>query len=574
MSKVETALAYARRGWSVIPIAGWGDKPKRFDSSKTEDGQWKRYQHEIADEKTIRKWFSDPRTNIGLVCGKVSGLFVVDIDTAEGIEHAQRLGIDLKGDNVVKTAKGYHVYYNGNDVPNTVRAIPGIDTRGEGGYVVAPGSTTPDGKAYVWVNKTAPTRVPDVPRAVVSALSDRLITTSEKAPTVGEGGRNDRVTKEVGRLFGKGFDIHDVRTYAHAYNKDRCQPPLPYEEVETIINSIARADSRRSSTKGKRKFEVKSFEHVANTYTNDAPWLIRDWVPDATTALVVARPGSFKTWMMLDLAVSVSTGRPFLGQFPVLRTGPVILIQQEDNFGMLLDRVAYVYQLGEVNVSETQSDMTIDFTAAPNFPPIHWHVDRALRFDDAGMVESFSEVVREIKPVLVIIDPLYSAARSDDYMAQAAQDMAFMKRLRDELGTSFFVVHHAGKKSGETGRTRDDLWGSQFLNAWLETGWQLSLSKDDDTVATVNRNFKSSNNIPETVIKYEIGNGYYTPLVNQATGTDGKHDQAIYEYIINNEVSSIAAICSALGINSKSTVSASLKRLQISKDEKGFYRKC
>src|SRR5690606_11586929 len=97
----------------------------------------------------------------------------------------------------------------------------------------------------------------------------------------------------------------------------------------------------------------------------------------------------------------------------------------------------------------------------------------------------------ELRPALVILDPLYSAAMTDDYMTKSAEQMLRLKIIRDRYGCSFLVAHHTTKHADSMERSR--LWGSQFLNALLETGWQVKRSENDGSII-VRRHFKDTQN--------------------------------------------------------------------------------
>ena len=72
---LDAAIAYRRRGFSVIPI-----KPK---DKKPLIG-WEPFQKEPASEETIRNWFtSSPEANIAIITGQVSDLVVIDLDSEE-----------------------------------------------------------------------------------------------------------------------------------------------------------------------------------------------------------------------------------------------------------------------------------------------------------------------------------------------------------------------------------------------------------------------------------------------------------------------------------------------------------
>lgn len=141
---IDWALAAAARGWPVLPLNG---KVPRNDNGSR--GATK-------SVPKIREWWSRwPDANIGIATGSASGLVVIDIDGPDGelgIRNLEgRLG-PLPVGYYVTTARGRHVYLTippGVQVPNRAKIAPEVDVRGEGGYVVGPGSVHPDtGEIY------------------------------------------------------------------------------------------------------------------------------------------------------------------------------------------------------------------------------------------------------------------------------------------------------------------------------------------------------------------------------------------------------------------------------------------
>jgi len=155
MTVLEHALRYARRGWRVFPI--WPIRNGRCacgtacgrDGGKHPIGRLA--PHGVHDattaEATITRWWTDtPDANIGIATGAVSGLVVLDVDGEDGeasLAALEREHGPLPATPTVLTGKGRHLYftYPGVPVPNRVRVAPGLDVRGDGGYVVAPPST-------------------------------------------------------------------------------------------------------------------------------------------------------------------------------------------------------------------------------------------------------------------------------------------------------------------------------------------------------------------------------------------------------------------------------------------------
>jgi hypothetical protein len=137
------ALKYLESGLSVIPLQ-YGKKIPAIDS-------WKSYQERQPTKEEVGKWFDkDKLLNVAIICGRVSGnLKVYDFDDMKTLPFVFDLEKLRKETRVVRTTKGYHIYFRGNSTQNTTRFNNlGIDIKGEGGYVAAPPSLHPSGIEY------------------------------------------------------------------------------------------------------------------------------------------------------------------------------------------------------------------------------------------------------------------------------------------------------------------------------------------------------------------------------------------------------------------------------------------
>jgi hypothetical protein len=166
ISMLEAALAYAKRGWPVFPChsivngkctCGKPDCSSPGKHPRTKNG----FKDATTDEATIREWWRKwPNANIGIATGSESGLFVLDIDPEHGGEQSLQQLKDKYGP-LPETARvrtgsgGWHYYFRypaGLRLPNSSSKLgPGIDTRGDGGYVIAPPSLHVSGRRYEWV---------------------------------------------------------------------------------------------------------------------------------------------------------------------------------------------------------------------------------------------------------------------------------------------------------------------------------------------------------------------------------------------------------------------------------------
>ena len=158
-STVGSALAYAAAGWPVLPVAANGKHP--LPRHGVHDAS--------ADAAQIGRWWRRwPDAGVGIATGARSGLAIVDVDVKAG-GRASLVGLRAGRGRLPFTllaytgGGGFHLYYRqpaGLRVPNTVRRLPnvdgplpGIDLRGDGGYVGAPPTVHASGRPYRWASR-------------------------------------------------------------------------------------------------------------------------------------------------------------------------------------------------------------------------------------------------------------------------------------------------------------------------------------------------------------------------------------------------------------------------------------
>lgn len=154
-------LELSRFGFSVMPCRrGTGTDADKQPLL----GEWKPLQSRRATEEEILGWieyYGD--TNWAIITGATSGVVVLDIDSQEGERAAEAMG--LPETVVVSTAHGRHLYFRhpGHLVPNWAKRLPGMDFRGDGGYVIAPGSVHPTGVVYEWIESIEDVELAEMP---------------------------------------------------------------------------------------------------------------------------------------------------------------------------------------------------------------------------------------------------------------------------------------------------------------------------------------------------------------------------------------------------------------------------
>jgi hypothetical protein len=161
---LEQAIAYARRGWPVLPLHSFvngsctcGHRECTKKHPWTEHG----FNDASTDEATIHTWFElFPNANLAIATGAPSGLVVVDLDPKHGgfdsaLELAKKHGEFPPTPEVATGGGGRHLYFRHPGKPTkstSSKVAPGVDIRADGGYIVAPPSKHASGVVYEWTH--------------------------------------------------------------------------------------------------------------------------------------------------------------------------------------------------------------------------------------------------------------------------------------------------------------------------------------------------------------------------------------------------------------------------------------
>ncbi len=159
---LDSALWYAGRGYPIFPV-NEAKKPLVKWGKGEDDHPNLRQRRATCDDVTVRLWWAKwPLAMIGLPTGRAGGFVVLDVDRkngVDGLEELRAVGIDpfaLTSLVAQSPTGGLHFYFRrppSGKVKNAVREIPGVDVRGDGGFIVLPPSIPNfNGPAYAWVS--------------------------------------------------------------------------------------------------------------------------------------------------------------------------------------------------------------------------------------------------------------------------------------------------------------------------------------------------------------------------------------------------------------------------------------
>ncbi|MDQ7008366.1 MAG: AAA family ATPase [Acidobacteriota bacterium] len=180
-------------------------------------------------------------------------------------------------------------------------------------------------------------------------------------------------------------------------------------------------------------------------------WLIESLWADQAVGIVGGEPKCCKSFLALDMAVSVASGAPCLRRYPPRQRGPVLLFAAEDPLHIVRERLEAVALAAE-----------IDFEALD----IHVITAPTLRLDLDEHRRRLQSTVEKIKPRLLVLDPFVRLHRVDENaVADVAPLLGYLRTLQRSFQTAVLLVHHARKGAGAA-RAGQALRGSSEMHAW------------------------------------------------------------------------------------------------------------
>ncbi|MFC1938673.1 bifunctional DNA primase/polymerase [Chloroflexota bacterium] len=410
---------YRKEGLSIIPV------PYK---SKRAIIQWAEFQKRLPTNSEIQQWFSHNNTNVAIICGSVSGnLVALDCDS-EAVFYelastiCQRIDAQdiLDFTRVSQTGRGYQIWLRTKEPIKSVK-FPKLDIKGEGGYVVAPPSTHPNGKRYKFVNPDTPIRLIDSLKTVGVAIEQKPETPNKSQPNwvstalangVSEGARNDTCLRLAG--YFKKYHPQDITERILLDWNIKNRPPLSEREILTTIQSAY------SYASGSTKPGLRSLTSIIDSAIEIPRGLWGNFLFSESIAFLSGEAGAGKTTFVYNLAAGLSCGDSYLG-FEIPRPLNVLLYDLESPDGLIKARSKLI---GQINSNNIQLG----------------------RFDD--FKTEYKKLVAEGKGFdVIVIDTVSKGFKtmSEDDNAEAREEMKMIRNYARETGACVILLHHMGK---------------------------------------------------------------------------------------------------------------------------------
>jgi hypothetical protein len=500
---VTVALGYAARGWPVFPCNPLTKAPL------TEHG----FKEASLEPLKIRSWWAkSPNAMIGIPTGPVAGFWVLDIDQdkAKGKNGAAGLaamGHDLSElmDTVVANTAtgGYHCLFRydpARPVTNARGKLPkDVDVRGAGGYIVAAGSTKADGGQYLWLNPPDENEIEAAPAwlyEIIQGSADPLdfngakvpVSPTERVQKIAPGTWHENTRDLVARMVREGASDETIEAIAPRFT----EPGFGHQQTIREFLSHARTAREKWGYQPRPEpapadpgdvFRVMTIDELATLKPPE--WRIDGIFPVYGSSTIYGAYESYKTFVALDMLLSLAAGRPWMGR--EMKPCAVLYVAGEGQHG-LAQRI--------LGWCEAKNDgaRPADFLLLPE----------AIAIPDRGNLDKLLRTVDALPAGagVVALDTItrMSGGGSLNDEKDMQQYVLGMDRLRRHTGGHIMNVGHSGKDK-EKG-----LLGSIVLPAAMET--IICVERTGDALKLVNSNPKGKQkdgpNFPDIALRTQV----------------------------------------------------------------------
>lgn len=193
-------------------------------------------------------------------------------------------------------------------------------------------------------------------------------------------------------------------------------------------------------------------------------WLVEQLWGASSVGVIGGAPKCSKTWLGLDLALSVATGTPCLGKYTVPEAGSVLVYLAEDALPIVRERVEGMARHRGIELDAV---------------PIHVITAATLRLDQDPHRGQLFETAKRLRPRLLLLDPLVRLHGVDEnHATEVAGLLAYFRCLQRQLDLSLVLVHHTRKNGASGAAAGQGLRGSSDIHAFGDSNLYLRRSKD------------------------------------------------------------------------------------------------
>ena len=201
---------------------------------------------------------------------------------------------------------------------------------------------------------------------------------------------------------------------------------------------------------------VLPFVHAADLEEADAEkhWLVDGLVPRSGAFFIGGSPKLGKSWVGLDLTVSIASATPCLGRFAVPSSAPCLIYLAEDPQAHVKSRLTGLCRHRGLDLAS----LPINVITVPT-----------LRLDLERDQELLTSTVRLLRPKVLLLDPFVRMHRiNENDSQQVATLLAYLREIQREYDLALVVIHHARKNGPAGAQSGQGLRGSGDFYAFVD----------------------------------------------------------------------------------------------------------
>ena len=207
-------------------------------------------------------------------------------------------------------------------------------------------------------------------------------------------------------------------------------------------------------------YDALPVQRVSELEERDAvPWLVDELWTQQGVGFLCGSPKSCKTWLALELALSIASKTKVLGRYEVSDPGPVLLFAAEDAPTMVRSRLSGIAQQRGLSLVDL---------------PIHLVMQRSLRLESPEDQARLQLTVERYRPRLLVLDPFVRLTSIDENSSrEVSAVLAYLRAVQVQHEVAILVVHHARKSNGNNVAQGLALRGSGDFWAWGDSNLYL-----------------------------------------------------------------------------------------------------
>jgi hypothetical protein len=485
----KAALAYTQRlRWPVFPL--W----PRTKNPATKHG----FKDATLDEQQIIQWWTKwPNANIGIPTG--IHFWVFDIDPRHGGDFSLQVLVHRYGalaDTIQQLTGGggrQYLYQMPDQQKLTCHTglWPGIDIKGQGGYIVVPPSIHPSGKAYQWDTTKSSILEESLEPAsgwLIKAIAETIRQNHSGEPvTVPEGipkGRQHTTLFKLGcAMRAKGFERDEIFAALWAANEKRCEEPGPRENIERLAFSICSqyaAGQQNPPSNGQPAHAEQRPDAgtlitrcVADIAAEPIRWLWPHRIPQGKLSILAGIPGLGKSQVTAGIAAVITRGERWPVDQDQASVGSVVFLTAEDAVSDTL----------RPRLEAAGADINRIYVVDGVIRGYAGNGNRAERmFSLQEDLEALDQKLTELEDVvMVVIDPIsaYLGKADSHKNAEVRAVLAPVAELASKHKAAFLAVTHLNKNAGPSALMR--VTGSLAFVAAARTAWLVADDREDKT---------------------------------------------------------------------------------------------